>query len=254
MENEEKNVVPTVETPPSARSRMMDRLKKRHPDTEYAEDDEEALYSAMNADMDEDEKELNGLREREGKLVEMFEADPRTATFLAAWSKGENPYVAMARVFGSDMFDKADDPEFIQQMAEANEEYLNTLSHGKELNAMHEKNFSETMDLLDALEEEGVPAEDLSYAMQTLAQIVDDGIVGKYNRDNIMMVIAAKNKDKELEEARYEAEVKGRNAKIKEMKRSANKGDGVTMLGGGTQNNGASNRERGIFGLASEAR
>lgn len=245
--------IPSESTPPSARSRMMERMKTRHPDTEFADDDEDALYEAMNADMDADAEELSGLREREQKLVSMLENDPRTATFLASWMKGENPYVAMARIFGSDMFDLADDPEFADKMAEANKEYHERLAKSKNLEEEHKKNWSASMDMLDKLEDEGYPAEDLTYAIEKLGKIADDGSKGHFSEEDVLMVITAKNRDKDIEEARHEAEVKGRNAKIKEMKRNANSGDGVTALGGGTQS-APSNRDRGIFGLASEAR
>ena len=252
---EKETIVATQEgaAPPSARSVAMERMRKRHPDTEYADDDDEALYSAMNADMDEDEAELNGLREREGKFVEMFEKDPRTTAFLASWAKGENPYVAMARVFGSELFEKADDPEFIQQMTEANEEYLNRLNKSKELDAEHDKNFEETMAIVNRLEEEGMSEDDVKYALETAAKIVDDGIVGLISEETLRMIVEAKNKEKDIEDARHEAEVKGRNAKITEMKRSAKSSDGVTQLGNSNQV-GSGNRNRGIFGLASEAR
>lgn len=253
LEKVEGTPMPSESASPSARSRMMERMKTRHPDTEFADDDDDALYEAMNADMDADAEELSGLKEREQKLVDMFENDPRTATFLASWMKGENPYVAMARIFGSDMFDFAGDPDFADKMAEANKEYLDRLAKSKNLEEEHKKNWSASMDMLDKLEDEGIPAEDLTYAIQKLGEIADNGSEGRFSEEDVRMVIAAKNRDKDIEEARHEAEVKGRNAKIKEMKRSANSGDGVTALGGGTQS-AMSNKDRGIFGLASQAR
>lgn len=252
-EEEKKDVASADVAPPSARSVALERLRKRHPESEYSEDDDDALYGALNADMDEYESELEGLRGREQKLIDMFEKDHRTTAFLASWANGENPYVAMARVFGSELFEKADDPEFVEELSKANEEYLQRMNRSKELDEAWKQNFSETMDMVNRLEEEGVPEEDVQYALETMARIIDDGIVGKMSEEHLRMIISEKHKEQEIADARHEAEVKGRNAKIAEMKKSARGGDGVTSLGGSTKGNDTP-RHRGIFGLASEAR
>jgi len=61
----------------SRRDQLGERLKKKYPDREYADD--EALFGQINDDYDEYDNQLNGYKERESKLTDMFTRDPRSA-------------------------------------------------------------------------------------------------------------------------------------------------------------------------------
>ena len=72
----------TQQTKKTKRDLALERLKTRHPDTDYADD--EAIYGAINDDYDEDQKTLEGYKANEKAMSDMMTADPRSAAFLQA--------------------------------------------------------------------------------------------------------------------------------------------------------------------------
>lgn len=70
----------------SKREQVGERLKAKYPDREYADD--EALFGQINDDYDAFDGELNGYRERERSLVDMFNRDPHSAQLPDGHGKG----------------------------------------------------------------------------------------------------------------------------------------------------------------------
>ena len=63
------------------------------------------------------------------------------------------------------------------------------------------------------------------------------------------------NHDSDVEIAGHEGEVRGKNTKIEENLRKQKKGDGIPNIDGSNRRSGSQlNANRGIFGLAEEAR
>ena len=212
------------------RELYIERLKAKYPDREYADD--EALFGQVGEDYDAYENELNGYREREGKLTEMFDKDPRSAQFIADMARGEDPWIAVIKRIGSDgIIELINDPEKQAAYEEANKEYAERVLKEKELEAEYNKNMAESQKVreeLDAIH----GAEAVDAALAVIDQMTKDAIMGKVTKDAIEMAMKIVNRDADLANARSEGEVAGRNAKIEEKMRRKEGGDGMPQLGG----------------------
>jgi hypothetical protein len=238
----------------SNRDRLNERLRAKYADKNF--DDDEAMYGQINDDYDNYDSQISGYKDREGKLADMFSKDPKSARFLTDWSKGEDPAVNLVRHYGTEIKDIIDDPARQEEMAKANQEYVERVAKNKELEKQYKANLKESLSMLDGLQQsEGLSDEDVDKAMDLLLQIIKDGVIGKFAVETIKMALKAINYDADVATAGDEGEVRGRNAKITEKLRKPQGGDGTAVLDG--KNAGApqqgSQRNRGMFALADEA-
>ena len=104
------------------RDLVLERLKNRHPDTEYADD--EAMYGAINDDYDSDQKALQGYKDNEKAMGDWLGSDPEAATFLQAMKAGKSPYAELIRTHGEDAIDYYSDPDNADEIASAQSEFL----------------------------------------------------------------------------------------------------------------------------------
>ena len=222
----------------SKKELLNERLKNKYPDKDF--EDEEALYGQISDDYDSYDNQISGYQDREKKFTDMFTADPRSAHFLTSWSNGDDPVVTLVRQFGTDIKDAIDDPERLEQIAEANKEYVERVAREKELEGEYQTNLQESLQYLDTFQEEnGLSDDEVDDVMEYLLGIVKDGIMGKFSPESIDMARKALNHDVDVEEASNEGEVRGKNAKISEQLRKKSKGDGLASLDG--KNGGSGN-------------
>lgn len=225
----------------SKRDSMRERLASKYPDREFVDD--EALFGQINDDYDEYDERLTGYQDREKKLVDMFNSDPRSAHFLSSWKDGNDPVVELVRRFGTDIKDRLDDPEWQEQLAEANAEFVKRVAQEEELEAEYNTNLDETKENLRTFQERyGLSDDQLDEVFGVLASIVGDGLMGKFSVESMELAMKAINHDTDVEDAAAEGEVRGKNARIDEKLRTRKKGDGVTALSGKTTGSGAERR------------
>lgn len=235
----------------SKRDIVSDRLRQRHPDAVY--DDDDALYSQINDDYDDYDSRIKNYEDREAKMADMFNSDPRSAAFLINWRDGEDPLVELVRQFGSDITEAANDPDRIEAIAEANKEYAERVAKNKELQEQYEINLEASLQALDDLEQnKGIPSEDIDAAMQLVLGIVHDGLVGVFKPETVMMALKAVHHDRDVQEAADNGEIRGRNAKIDMKLRERKEGDGVPQINGA--GNAPRKKKASIFDLAATAK
>lgn len=235
----------------SKRDAQIERLRNKHPEKRF-EDDEE-IYGQISDDYDQYEHDLGEYRKQEKTLSDMFDADPRSAEFLVAMHRGEDPVVGLVRNFGIEIKDVLDDPAMQDKIAEANKEYVERVAKSKELDAEYERNMATTLDTLREFQRErGMTDEQIDAVVDALLQIVRDGVMGKFDVSTLDMMTKAINHDSDVTIAAEEGRVAGRNDKIVEGLRRREQGDGVSPLGGKNGQQSA-RRSRNMFDLASEA-
>lgn len=237
----------TTETAPmSKRDTALERLRGRHPEQEFADD--EAAWGQSMDDYDAMEGQLNDYKGREQSMVDMMSKDPRSANFLAAWHQGENPLIAMMRMYGPELKDSLDDPALQDQLAEAQKDYLDRMAKSKELEQQTESNIEQSIAERDAFQQEmGLSDEEMDQVMDSLKQIFEDALVGKFTRASMEMAYKAMNHDNDVAAAADEGEVRGRNAKIDEKLRKRQGGDGVSAIEGANNTQKESNKPQSIF-------
>ena len=230
----------------------MERIRGKYPDREFGDD--EALFGQINDDYDDYDGRLKRYEEDEAALGDLFSADPRSASFLAAWKKGKHPAVALVEMFGDDFIEELKDPEKQEELAKASKDYAERVAKEKEYDELYQKNIEETREIIESMkEEEGLTDEDINRAMSFLATIMKDGILGKFSKESVHLALKALDYDADVEQAGAEGELKGRNAKIEEKLRRRKGGDTLPQLGG---QNGVENERKkpqSIFDVAKAA-
>lgn len=216
----------------SKRENFGERLKKKYPDREYPDD--EALFGQINDDYDDYDNQLNQYKEREGRLSDLLSKDPRSAQFIADMAKGNDPWLAVIERLGIDgITDLMNDPEKQAEYAEANKKYVERLAKEKSLEDEYQKNFAESMDLLEQIQQEKQLGDDtIDAAMELVIRIANEAIVGKFTSETIEMALNAVTHDADVDNARTEGTVAGRNEKIEEKLRKPKTGDGLPSLAG----------------------
>lgn len=219
------------ETVKSKRDLMLERIRNKYPDEQF--DDEEQLFGRINDDYDQYDNELAGCKEREGKFSDMFLSDPRSARLMMAWKDGEDPAVALMRIYGPDLKEAIDDPEKREAIAAANKEYMERVSKEKEYEDEYSANLAESLQLLEkAQQEQGLSDEQLDDAIAWFIGVVKDAVLGKFSPETIDMIIKAQNYDNAVAEAGEVGEVRGKNAKVTETLKKPTRGDGTAQLDG----------------------
>ncbi len=225
----------------SKRDSFSERLRSKYPDREFADD--EALFGQISDDYDDYDSQLSGYQDREQKLVDMFNSDPRSAHFLSNWKDGNDPVVELVRMFGTDIKDRLEDPEWQEQLAAANKDFVERVAKAKELETQYDANLDETKENLRQFQERyGLSDEQVDEVFGVLAGIVGDGLLGKFSVSSMELAMKAINHDTDVEDASAEGEVRGKNARIDEKLRTRKRGDGVTALSGKNTGSGAERR------------
>lgn len=215
----------------SNRDRYKERLMAKYPDKTY--EDDEALFGQINDDYDDYDNQLNTYKDREKTLSDFFASNPRGAAFFTDWRNGEDPIVNLIRKFGDDFKAALEDPDKLEEIAEANKDYAERIAKEKEYEDIYQKNISETLDVLNKVQQEDkLTDDDIDNAMTFLIGIVRDGLMGKFSAESVRMALKAINYETDVKEAGYEGEVKGRNEKIEEKLRKRNSTDGTANLAG----------------------
>lgn len=237
----------------SARSKFDERMKTKHPDKQY--EDDEQLFAQIGEDYDDYENRMKEYEGNEKDLTEMFAKDPKSANFLASWHNGEDPVVYLIRTYGKDnIMDAINDKDRLEELGKANQEYVDRVAKEKDLDTQYETNLAESLKEIDKIQEEkGLDDEAVNDAMQWLIGVVGDAVMGKFAPETIEMALKAINHDNDVAEASTEGEIRGRNAKIEEKLRKRGQGDGVANLTGKNGMEEQPKKNRSIFDIAAGA-
>lgn len=233
------------ETTKSRRDAVLERLRSRHPDTQLEEDED--IFGRISDDYDDYEERISKADEHEKAFSDMFTSDPRSARLMMEWKNGEDPAVALLRIYGDDIKEALDDPEKQEAIAAANKEYMERVSKESDYEREYTENLQQTLKLLEEYQSEcGYSDEQIDNAMERVVGISKDAMMGKFSKETLDMIFKALNYDSAVEEAGAEGELRGRNSKIEEKLRTSVKGDGTAALDG--KNNANKNKEQRDLG------
>lgn len=238
----------------SRREQLGERLKKKYPEREYADD--EALFGQINDDYDEYDRELTGYRERESKLADMFTRDPQSAQFITDMAQGRDPWASLINRIGIDgVKEMLDDPAKMEEFSKSNKEYVERMAKQKGLEEEWEKNMKSTLAMLERKQQElGLSDEEIDAAADWIKEVTNDAVIGIIKPTTIDMALKAINHDADIAAASAVGEIRGKNARAEAKLRKPNRGDGTATLGG-AHNAPAPARQKGsIFDIADGAR
>lgn len=220
---------------------LRQRTSKRHEGQQFGSDED--YYRQMRADADEDDEHIKRYRENEDMVNNLFNSDPRAADFWNQWKQNpdRNPIAYMIRVYGTDgLKEQLDDPNFADNFEEANKEYLDNISKGKQYAEQVEKNLDKSLEVIDAWAEKmGVSQEEADKVAQEVFERYKRIHLGELTEDDLDWVYKAQNHDADVEDAAREGEIRGRNQKIQEKLRQGSGANPMPSLGGTAASNSA---------------
>ena len=228
---------PTNQEVKSKRDALRERMLKRNPELNV--EDPEAMSGGISDYLDELDGQIGEYRGREEKLTNMMNADPRSAHFLSSWANGEDPMIALVKLFGEDIRTILDDPE-----SEASKELARRTAEGQAYNAEADENIEKTKGIIAQWKQDnGLSDDEANEVLDFLEGVLQDSLRGIVSRESLDMGLKAIRHDEDVAEAASDAEVKGRNAKITEKLRLRSAGDGTVALAG---KNGRSAQKPGV--------
>lgn len=222
----------TQQAAKTKRDLALERLKARHPDTDYADDD--AIYGAINDDYDADQKTIEGYRENERAMSDMMTSDPRSAAFLQAMKNGKNPVVELVRNFGDEFMDILTDPDKADEIAAAQAEYLKRVSEGRKLDEEYAENIKKSYAVFDEMDKE-FGEEATNELIGKMFVVANDVIRGKFTKEALELFRLAASHDEDVANAAHEGEVRGKNIKHQSRLELRGKGDGTANLDSATE-------------------
>jgi len=206
-----------------------DKLTKHFPDREFKSNED---YEKAHEDYVGD---LEGYRERgdemNRQLVDFFEANPKAANVIRDAMKNGIPFnVALARHFGPEDFkvDEDDDSysDYEKNVKARQEELAKIRAQEAEFN----KNTEESKKTIEKFRQDNkISEEDMGNILHQFDDRISELMNGKVTEDGLKMVLRAVQYEQAVADAAKQAEVKGKNEKIKaEMaKEEKPKGDGL---------------------------
>lgn len=212
--------VPENETPAerSKRELLLERMQGRYPDQAF--DDDEALYGQVLGDMDEYEGRLGKQDEVDRQLTELFESNPMFGSHFMDMLEGKNPLVSMIEKYGDDLRAALEDPDQAEELAKANESYVQRLGKEKELQESYEANIAKSIEEADALEQSGAyTPEQIDDAFKAILDDAAKAIQGEISAEMLEMRLKGVSYDEDIQGATEEATVKAKNEKIEAKKK-----------------------------------
>lgn len=231
----------------------LERMKAKYPDKDFS--DKSLFHSQIVEDFVDGGDRIAKYEEDERALSDMILADPRAAQILVDMRNGKDVATSLVRMFGNEIKDAIDDPERLDEMAEAQKDYMDRVAKEKEYEDIYKGNLEQTLNDIEAVQQEmGLSDEQVDAAMAHLQKIVSDGVMGKFSPESIKMALKAISHDEDVALAAHEGEVKGRNTKIEEKLRKEKKGDGMPTINSKNNNVAQARRGSSIFDIAREAK
>ncbi|MCR5587995.1 MAG: hypothetical protein K6F72_00080 [Bacteroidales bacterium] len=239
------------ETPKSKRELVLERLTAKYPDSKW--EDDEALMGQVENDYADYERRIADYAANEAKMEEMFRNDPKSAQYLADLAAGKDPWIAVVERLGIDgITELMNDPEKKAAYEEANNTYAARVAKEKELEAEYERNLAESQAVREELDAQ-YGAEVVDAALAVIDQMTKDAIMGKVTREALEMALKVVRHDAEVENARSEGVLAGKNAKIEEKLRTQQGGDGLPAMGGSSAAPSPRKENKSIFDVARSA-
>jgi len=215
---------------------LRERMLARNPELNV--DDPEAYSGGISDYLDELDGQIGEYRGREEKLTNMMNSDPRSAHFLSSWANGDDPVMALVRLFGEDIRTILDDPD-----SEASQELARLSAEGQASQAASDENIENTKAVLAKWKKaNGVSDDEANEVIDRMQTVLDNAQNGIVDEETFDLFRKGLRHDEDVEVAAQDAEVKGRNAKIDERLRKRNAGDGTAALDG---KNGRGSRPAG---------
>lgn len=235
----------------TARQKLLKRARGRNAERSIADDDDEALYGALEEDAAADEEELGSLRTRDQQMNEFLSQNPRGASLIASMRRDGNPVGQLVEDYGEDMVASMSDPEVRKSIVAAEARRLEKIAKDKEFADMAAANLEKSKAARQELIDEGYDEAEVDDAITGIVDRAVRNLMSDISREDIEGYLNLQNRDADLADAESRGEVKGRNANIgRELNQRKSQTDGMPAMatGGGRSGQKQPEPETGALG------
>lgn len=239
----EQEATQKPEQSPRGLAALRGRYSEKEPEGGWGEASDDDLVDRYMKDSDDTASKMKEYEETDAKMSELFKKDKQSASFLMGMARGEDFLSNLQRNYGADIVEAMNDPEKLEALKKANEEYQQKVAQNKQLHEDWTSNMEQSLlTIAKAQEELNLGDEEVDEAMDKLKEVVDAYNSGKIDMDIVKLFMNAINHDRDVDTAAKEAEIKGRNANITEQMRRRKAEEPAAGSLGGQSNRGAEGR------------
>ena len=217
---------------PKPRDLFYERIRTNFPEGKY-EDDEEEYYRNALSGMDALEKDSKSYKDLTAKLTERLNQDPEEAEVFLDWLEGTDLWTATARHKGADalMPPQEGTPEY-DSWKQAGDERRKELDDTKaKLDEYRANADASAADFEELAASKGWTPEEKEEVQNYITSILEKVYSGRLDPEFYDFVLKGRNYDSDIEGAREQGRVDGRNEKIEVEKKH--------LAGSGLPNGGA---------------
>lgn len=206
------------------RDQLVGRMKSKYPDRNFDSIDgqnspnslEQSILEAFD-ESDSRISELQGLEEKTNALAELFNNSPRASVFLNTLAATKDPSAAIYKAFGKEAHDAFVQGDASEMIASIEAEDAKLRAENEQYEQEKAQNLKASFDRLDKWgDSKGLDEDQKVDTFMRFYNILSDALMGIYNEDLFEMGWKADHYNEDVETARHEGEVAGRNANIKE--------------------------------------
>ena len=230
-ENQEDNNKKT--TPPAQktkREQFRDYMKESHPDDDF--DDEDTRYGRVMEAIESNKK----MRDSDTKMRALMDKNPQYKDMFMKAAQGEDFITSLISVFGKETLQAAlEDPEKAKELSEAQKKYIDQKTKDDESKKKSEENMLSTATSFAAfMEKNNLTDEQGKEIWGKCIDIIVNGNNGIMDENLWDTVFKAMNYDNDVNAAREEGQIQGRNENIEaKLAKSAPENMPPTFGGGG---------------------
>lgn len=221
----------------TSRDRLKNRYMQRNPDLDFETEGAVDLDAMAADELDQFDSDNNARREFDDKMNKLWGSDSRASKIFVGWANGEDPIENLLEMYGQDFLDALQSPEGKEKFKEA----LKKWRTGKDAEAEHQKvydsNIQQTAkNLIDFADKHGLDDDAVKSLCEKAHEFGASVLDGLYTPEILEMVYKAGNYEKDMETAREEGRVAGKDENIvRELRTSGKTPTGLPRTGG-TQN------------------
>lgn len=202
------------------RGELLSRAKAKFPDRNFDEQNGQdgqsgqALEQAIMEMLDEGAGALDEMNSKNAQITKLFFDDPHAGDFIMEWMRSGDPRGALVKVFGDELSSLATEEgraAFGEQLAD----YRSRRAQSDAMDQEASANWEESMNALEQFRTQHSLSE--AQALEILIRlqkIASGALMNKYEPEDFALVLKEMNYDKNLESARNEGLVAGRNEAI----------------------------------------
>ena len=199
------------------RSQLLDRMRSKYPDRNFEGGD----GSDGGNDYDRSIMDtFNEYDENNKRLVDLFRTDSKASAFFNTWVKTKNPAEAFRKIYGHEAFEAMSSPEGAEILARIQaEETQNKADYDAESERIAQNYQRSQQTLNEWANGRGLSDEDKMSILEKCFALQDSMNEGTFSKEIFEAVWKSDHYDSDVENARHEGEVTGRNARIEERAR-----------------------------------